>query len=346
MPAHTAVLPDDRADSMYHSYQGGGVTVDGPAFLVRKDIADKFSVSGSYYADTISSASIDVVATASPYSERRDEWGVGVDYARNDAILNLSYLTSEESDYWADTLDINLSQEVFGGMTTLGMGFSRGWDDVGRSDNSFRDVIDRYQYRLGLSQVLTKNLIVNIDYEGITDEGFLNNPYRYARVLNAFVPERYPRTHTSNAIAIRAIQHLPWKGSARADYRYSRDTWDLAAHTFEISYNQYLKTRWLGEWRYRYYSQNAASFYSDNFQSELNFMARDKELSAFTSHTLGAKISYILLQKESINLIDKATVHIGYDFMTFNYDNFTDIRNGQLYEFNAHVLQFIFSAWY
>ena len=343
---HAAVLPDNRADIMYHSYQGDGVTVNGPALLVRKDLTANVSVSGSYYADTISSASIDVVATASPYADKRDEWGLGIDYVHNNVLLNLSYLTSKESDYSADTLDVNLSQEVFAGMTTLGMGFSRGWDNVGRSDTSFRDVVDRYQYRLGVSQILTKTLVVNLDYEGISDEGYLNNPYRYARVLSAFVPERYPRTHTSNALAIRAIQYLPWRGSARVDYRYSRDTWELAAHTLEFSYNQYIKTRWLSEWRYRYYSQNAASFYSDNFQSELNFMARDKELSEFTSHTVGVKLSYFLFQKKLANVIDNATVHVGYDFLTFNYDNFTDLRNGRLYEFNAHVLQFIFSAWY
>lgn len=344
--AQAAVLPDDRADIMYHRYQGGGVTVDGPALLVRKDIVDKVSVSGSYYADSISSASIDVVTSASPYSEKRDEWGVGIDYARNDALINLSYLTSQESDYWADTLDVSLSQEVFGGMTTLGLGFSRSWDEVGRSDTSFRDIIDRYQYRLGLSQVLSKTWVVNVDYEGITDEGYLNNPYRYARVLDAFIPERYPRTHTSNALAVRAIKHLPWRASARADYRYSNDTWEVAAHTVDIAYNQYLKDRWLSEWRYRYYTQSAASFYSDNFKSEFNYMARDKELSEFASHTVGLKITYTLLDKDLAHIIDKASLHVGYDLMTFNYTNFSDIRNGQLYEFNAHIVQFIFSAWY
>ena len=34
-----AVLPEDRADVMFHSYDGGGVTIDGPSVLVRKDIA-------------------------------------------------------------------------------------------------------------------------------------------------------------------------------------------------------------------------------------------------------------------------------------------------------------------
>jgi len=36
------VLPEDRADLLYHSYDGGGVTIDGPSLLVRKQFADKF----------------------------------------------------------------------------------------------------------------------------------------------------------------------------------------------------------------------------------------------------------------------------------------------------------------
>ena len=37
-PAGAAVLPEDRADALYHRYEGGGVTVDGPSLLVRKKV--------------------------------------------------------------------------------------------------------------------------------------------------------------------------------------------------------------------------------------------------------------------------------------------------------------------
>ena len=60
-------LPENRAEALYHVYKGGGVTADGPALLVRKSLADKVSLSGSYYVDAVSNASIDVVTTASPF---------------------------------------------------------------------------------------------------------------------------------------------------------------------------------------------------------------------------------------------------------------------------------------
>ena len=64
--SQAAVLPEERLDAMYHSYDGGGVEVDGPALLVRKNFAEKISVAGAYYADAVSSASIDVVTIGSP----------------------------------------------------------------------------------------------------------------------------------------------------------------------------------------------------------------------------------------------------------------------------------------
>ena len=69
--ATAGVLPEDRADVLYHSYDGGGVTIDGPSFLVRKEFASKFSAAANYYVDNVSSASIDVGARP---TARRPSW--------------------------------------------------------------------------------------------------------------------------------------------------------------------------------------------------------------------------------------------------------------------------------
>jgi hypothetical protein len=66
VPAVAGVLPEDSVDVMYHRYQGGGITVQGPSILVQKRIGDHFAVNANYYQDYISSASIDVLLSASP----------------------------------------------------------------------------------------------------------------------------------------------------------------------------------------------------------------------------------------------------------------------------------------
>ena len=41
--AHAGVLPEDRADVLYHAYIGGGVEIDGPSVLVRKQVGNSLS---------------------------------------------------------------------------------------------------------------------------------------------------------------------------------------------------------------------------------------------------------------------------------------------------------------
>ncbi|MCP4272610.1 MAG: hypothetical protein GY781_11680, partial [Gammaproteobacteria bacterium] len=94
-----AVLPDDRADALYHSYDGGGVEVNGPSILVRKKVLDDFSISANYYVDMVSSASIDVITTASEYTEERTQYSVGVDYLNQNTTMSFNFTNSSESDY-------------------------------------------------------------------------------------------------------------------------------------------------------------------------------------------------------------------------------------------------------
>ena len=124
--SQSAVLPEDRADIMYHRYEGGGLTVDGPSVLVRKKFGESFSVTGSYYVDAISSASIDVVTTASPYTERHVEKGLSLDYLHGKTTYTVGYMNSEESDYTSDTMSFGLSQDMFGDLTTVSLGYSQG----------------------------------------------------------------------------------------------------------------------------------------------------------------------------------------------------------------------------
>ena len=343
--AAAAVLPEDRTDVMYHYYDGGGVEVGGPALLVRKDFADQVSLSANYYADNISCASIDVLTNASPYKERRDEYGFGVDYLYRNALVSMNYTTSEEPDYLADTVNVNVAHEVFGGMTTINMGYVRGRDTVGRVDTNFSAGVSRHQYRLGVAQVLAADLLLNMDYEASSDAGYLNNPYRSARILGASVLEQYPGARTGNAVSLRATKHLSPLSALRFDYRYFWDTWQIRSNTLEVDYSRRLPGRWLLDIRGRYYTQDGASFYSDNFDTEYNYMARDKELSSFDSYTLGYKLTFFMLERP-VGPFDRASLNLAVDHIWFDYRDFTDARNGDAYAFEADTVQLFLSLWY
>lgn len=354
------VLPDDRADILYHLYDGGGVTIDGPSILVRKKVGKSLSFVGNYYVDMISSASIDVVTTASPYNEERTQWSLGMDYLRGNTTLSLSATTSDESDFEARTYSFGVSQDMFGDMTTLSLRYAIGDDTVGRADDpTFKRDIDRQTYAVGITQILTRNLITSLNVETITDEGFLNNPYRSVRFIDpgsalgfSFEPELYPNTRTTTAIGLRAKYYLPYRAAIQGEYRFFTDTWGIDANTVSLSYVHPWRD-WTFEFKYRWHSQTGVDFFSDLFpRSEAtNFRARDKELDDLTNQSIKLFVSYQFL-KNGWGFVDRGSVNFSVDLFTVDYENFRDIRGTEpvgtepLYELSANVFQLFFSFWY
>jgi len=363
LPVSAAILPEDRADVMYHGYDGGGLQVHGPSVLVRKGFKDKVSVWANYYVDMITSASIDVLATASEYTEKREEKSIGFDYLHGKTSMGIGYTNSEESDYSANSVRFGISQDFFGDLTNLGISYARGWDEVRRNgDDSFKATTDRQTYRVDLSQIVTKNMVVSLNYEAVTDEGdSLNNPYRQVRFLDAnaargydYEFEVYPRTKTSSAFALRGMYYLPYRASVRAEGRIYTDTWGTDAWNVEVAYVHPLPRNLTLDVKYRYYQQSAADFYSDLFpyQQSQNFMARDKELASFATHTLGAGLSYEFAP-DWMPFFKKGELNLFVDYMLFKYDDFRDVRVSDaapgeepLYEFHSFVTRAFISFWY
>ncbi len=361
--AVAGVLPEDRADVLYHLYDGGGVEIDGPSILVRKKVGKSVSVVGNYYVDMVSSASIDVVTTASPYTEEREQWSLGVDYLRGNTTMRVSYTSSEESDYDAATYGFSVSQDMLGDLTTLTLGYAMGDDLVRRSDDPlFERDLDKQMYSIGVTQILTKNLITTLNFETITDEGYLNNPYRSVRYADAgsalgysFEPELYPNTRTSNALGLRARYYLPYRAAIEGEYRYFIDTWDIEGHTMAVTYTH--------PWRdftftgkFRYHTQTGAHFYRDLFSGSqvTNFRGRDKELSPLQSYTFKIKAAYEFLKDDGKNwgFLKKGTVTASLDMLQVDYDDFSDLTalapvgSEPLYMLDANIYQVFVSFWY
>lgn len=363
-PAHAGVLPDDRADILYHLYDGGGVEIDGPSVLVRKKAGKNLSVVGNYYVDMVSSASIDVVTTASPYTEERKQWSLGGDYLRGDTTMRFGYTNSTESDYDANTYNFSVSQDMFGSLTTLTLSYALGDDTVRKTgDPAFERDVDKQIYGVGLTQIITKNLIATLNFETMTDEGYLNNPYRSVRYADAsdslgrgysYEEELYPNTRTSNALGIRARYFLPYRAAIEGEYRFFTDTWDIESHTASLTYVHPWHD-YTFEGKFRYHDQNGAHFYSDLFPrpEATNFRGRDKELSPLTSYTYRLKASYAFLNDgESWGFIKKGTVTASVDMLRVDYHDFSDltalapIGAEPLYSLDANIFQLYFSFWY
>jgi hypothetical protein len=361
LPAYAAVLAEERADVLYHRYEGGGMTIDGPAILLRKKASESIAFSAYYYVDTISSASVDVMSTASPYSEERKEGQLGIEYLRDKTIMSFNIRQSQESDFLAKSASVNISQDTFGDLTNLSLGLSFGDNDVQRNgDEFFQETSQQYRISGGINQIITRNLSLNLNIEAVTDEGYLNNPYRTVRYRDSslasgvgYQVEVYPRTRNSVSTKLSASYYLPYRAALFFHYRYFNDSWDITADDVEIGYRQPIVDSLEFELKVRYYQQTQASFYSDIFpyQDAQNFLARDKELSDFDDLTFGLSVSYQLPVKYSYSDW-RSEVSFQWDYIRFNYNNFRDPTAGDvvgeepLYDFAANVFRVFFSVYF
>lgn len=374
-PVLAGVLPEDRFDFLEHYYNGGDITVQGPSVLVRKKATDNLSLTAGYYEDMISSASIDVKLSASPYHEKRKQENAGFDYLHGKSTYSAGYIHSKEPDYTANTSYYSVSQDMFGDLTTLTLGYRRGWDQIFRdiktpdgvieNDPTFHQRADHRGYTLSLSQILTRSLIFNFNYELLTDQGYLANPYRKIRYLspgqgNGFTlaDQVYPNTRTSNAVSGQLKYYLPWRAAVSGQYRFFRDTWGIVANNFELDYTQprtILGYKLVFDASLRWYEQTHADFYSDLFPRAdfQNFEARDRELAAFHSYTVGLGASWEF-GIGSISWLQKNSVSVRADHLLVNYSDFRNALlapqfgagNEPLYKLNANIFQLFVSIWF
>jgi Protein of unknown function (DUF3570) len=377
--ALAGVLPEDRADVLYHRYSGGGITIHGPSVLVRKSVGPKLSFSANYYEDLISSASIDVKLSASPYEEKREQKSFSVDYLHGKSTYSAGIINSVERDYKSNTSFYSVSQDMFGDLTTLTMSYKRGWDRVFSDvkvdgeivNNPFFNggagfaLADHRGYALSLSQILTRNAILDFNYEVLTDEGYLASPYRVIRFVDPTAPigvsygnQIYPNTRTSNAASAELKYYLPYRAAVSGQYRFFTDTWGIVAHTVKVSYTHPAWKHWIFDGSLRYYRQSAADFFSDLYPRRdfANFMARDRELATFNSYTAGVGASYEFSVPQ-VPWINKSTANVRFDRLMIDYQDYrnallTDPANGvvagtePLYKLNANVLQVFVSIWF
>jgi hypothetical protein len=370
--AAAAVLPDDRADLFYSQYSGGGMDITGYSTQVQKKITEDLGVEAGYLIDKVSGASVDVMSNASTIKDERHQKSVSVEYIRNKTTYTLGFTNSTERDYISNTPHFSLSQDMFGDLTTITLGFSSTRNKIGENNGTAEvpnvawvGYSQSHSYSLGLSQIITRNLIGGVTVDVITDAGYLANPYRLIRYYDqspsgfGFGNPVFPDTRTSTAVEARAKYYLPYRAAASLSYRYFRDTWGITAETVELGYTHPIRNIWTLEGSLRYYEQGHASFYSDIFPyaNYQNFMARDKELAASKNLMVDAKATYAFLP-DGWKMFKRGTATFDVSRTQFRYSDYRDYEarisptqgypagDEPLYQFDAMVYQLYLSMFF
>jgi hypothetical protein len=279
-------------------------TVVSPLAAISRDAWKGGTLSASYVADVVSSASVDVISNATrQMNDFRSEITAGVAENLHLTTLSADYVYSVENDYQSHNADFGLAQDLFEKMTTLALGWTFSDNRVGRTGDQ---LFTRHLLVTGASgtwtQVLNQKTIAQLSYSFSYNDGYQASPYRFVRVESTDerqivfkVPETEPNERFRHA-AVAALNRYLFNDSAiGADYRFYADNWGIISHTVQVRWFIAFKDLTL-RLRERFYYQQGASFYKEHYTvNDLSsYMTADRELSTFWSNLVGAKLSWRL----------------------------------------------------
>ncbi len=161
----------------------------------------------------------------------------------------------------------------------------------------------------GLTEVITRNWLVQFNYEYGLSNGYQNDPYMVVSVVdpvsgepNQYLYENRPASrHLQSIYADSKLDLGPTVTDISA--RYYTDSWGIKSVTAEIAERISLTRSLYVEPNLRWYRQTAASFF-ENFlvadQPLPQYASADWRLGQFTGLTYGSKIGVALTPKLEI----------------------------------------------
>lgn len=274
------------------------IKVRAKSLMVMTPVAGEWSVAGTYTGDSISGASPSYHSSQLiKLNEHRDAGDIKVTkfFSRGTVTAGTSY--SHEHDYLSRGFSLlgTLSSEDKN--TTLNAGIGVSNDDInstnGDAKGETRHVTD---WILGVTQILTRNDIAQIDLGYSEGSGYFSDPYKFL--------DHRPDSRTHNTVMARWNHHFEkFNGSSHLSYRYYKDSYGIRAHTLAAEYVQPFAGGWTFTPLARFYTQSAADFYvgvDPNSPDFINVPAvtdpsanisLDQRLSEYGALTLGFKVA-------------------------------------------------------
>jgi len=219
---------------------------------------------------------------------------------------------SYEYDFLSASVNSALSRDFFSKNTTVGLGVSAEFDQIKAvggtpvpgSDYSQlaktrgNETKQVYGAQLGLTQVLARNWITQLNLSVDKGSGYLNDPYKILSRVDAsgallgYQFESRPDNHARRSVYL-GNKVAFGRSVLDVSLRLGNDDWGIDSQTVEARYRFPLGARTYLEPQLRWYRQGAADFYrlyltgSDPSDSH---MSADPRLGAFTAKTVGLKL--------------------------------------------------------
>lgn len=244
---------------------------------------------------------VHVLSSASPETRKQADFNLA--YEWDTAAVTLGGGLSLENDYHSYYVSMGGLWNINQKLTTLKYGLSYSWSETQAildhdaapyiTQTAYADSIEirdgsdilhgkkqDWSTNFGITQILNKTALVDINLGYIHGSGFMENPYKTMAVVfidpdtvpsdpntpiigdvRALLEQR-PDTRNQVSLTTKFVQYIePVNAAVHLGYQYSHDDWGVDAHTFDAEWVQPLGRGWTLTPRFRYYSQNAANFY-------------------------------------------------------------------------------------
>ena len=150
---------------------------------------------------------------------------------------------------------------------------------------------------LGVTQVVNRTTLMQLNYTYGLDSGYLTDPYKLVSVVDPVtgIPlqtlyEKRPEDRARNALYWRALKAFD-RDVLNVSYRYYWDDWGIKSHTVDLRYRWDLRGAYL-EPHLRFSNQvSAADFYRPFLRTgeAAQFASADYRLAKMTTGTAGVK---------------------------------------------------------
>jgi len=174
-----------------------------------------------------------------------------------------------------------------------------------------KDVLDVV---FGVTQVIDRNTVVQLNYSYSDSSGYLTDPYKIISVVDGTTGDVLPRIPTpgiegpSHQFLFESrpdervkhslygqVKHYMNGKVLDASYRYMTDDWEIDSHTLDLRLRWPLGDRSYLEPHLRFYTQSEADFYTVSLiegQTLPTFASNDYRLGNFDGLTAGIKYGW------------------------------------------------------
>ncbi len=326
---------------LQYNEHDGRASITAPSVELNYDLGADYTINGKYTLDSISGASpifYDATSGASAYSRgqttKEDVRYAGVEYDetkrmqgtvrgtkrfenRDEITLGASF--SNEYDYRSTELSAEVLHWMDEGKNqafSIGVAFQRNVILVDCEENSICDATsgaskklraDAFFAEAGIAQNIDSTSTLKGSLFFNNEDGYLSNPFmnvlRHYNTNPTITNETRPHNRRGYGGVLEYTKAIGEKTAWHSSYRYYHDDWEINSHTLNNDLYYELNTDTTLGTGLRYYTQDAAYFFSKSFDhfTDEDYASSDERLGDFNAINLSLSVDYKVKKHISVN---------------------------------------------